>query len=370
VGGRVEPLLALGIVPQSPTELTLTLPSPGTAADVKAALERASRPNSPSPYRALLGNLKEVHQSGAQLRLVFAHPFPDALFALCHPSLLGVGPGPYVAGRPNLSFPAGRPFPDELALSFGTDRQTSRLFALGQLDVRLGGGRESPLTGGAPKLYSTYLVFSPPHVGPEFRQTLEGSINPKTLVPLFVHRPAAPMTSLLPEALIPQREWPESGAPSAVVHRRVTLGYDRSNEAHRGVAERIQVKLHDRGFDLHLVPMGRAELGQAWANREFDTLLMSVLLPCAPAVALGVVLELGGRGDLAQSELTALGAFSDAKERATRARQRAEAVFASVPIVPLFSQGPRLEVSPSVQNLRFDDEGLPLLDDVFLSGAP
>ncbi len=68
----------------------------------------------------------------------------------------------------------------------------------------------------------------------------------------------------------------------------------RTCEDQRAVAERIQVKLHDRGYKVALEPLPRSMLRARWAKGDFELMLHSLLLPPVPGPALAVVLDAGG----------------------------------------------------------------------------
>jgi hypothetical protein len=145
----------------------------------------------------------------------------------------------------------------------------------------------------------------------------------------------------------------------------VTLIYDAANEDQRAVAERIQVKLHDRGYRVALEPLPRAILRARWAKGDFDLMLQSLLLPPVPAPALAIVLDAAGRRDLLGVELPLLGAVADPAARDARARERAVALAPTVPILPLYAQGLGVRVAPELGGLVLDAQGLPVLDGVY-----
>ena len=82
--------------------------------------------------------------------------------------------------------------------------------------------------------------------------------------------------------------------PAPQAGRKVTLLYDASNEDQRAVAERLQVRLHDRGYTVALEPLPRAELRARWAKGDYELMLHSLLLPPVPGPALAVVLDAAG----------------------------------------------------------------------------
>jgi MarR-like DNA-binding transcriptional regulator SgrR of sgrS sRNA len=220
----------------------------------------------------------------------------------------------------------------------------------------------------SPALYATYLTFSPQRVPQDFRQAFESAIDREDLTRLFVRAPAVPMPHLLPPALLSQAPKPRPSAPPAN-SRTVTLLYDAANADQRAVAERIQVKLHDRGYKVALEPQPRNILRTRWAKKDFDLMLQSLLLPPVPGPALAVVLDAGGRKDLLGVELPLIGSVADATARDARARERAVALAPSVPILPLYAQGLGVRAVPELGGLVMDAQGLPVLDGVYFQPA-
>jgi peptide/nickel transport system substrate-binding protein len=136
------------------------------------------------------------------------------------------------------------------------------------------------------------------------------------------------------------------------------------------VTERLQVKLHERGYAVALEPLSRAGLRARWAVGDYELMLHSLLLPPVPGPALAVVLDAGGRKDLLGVELTRIGAQADEAARDEKARARAVALAPSVPMLPLYAQGVAVQVAPEVGGLDFDAQGLPVLDGLYVRPAP
>ncbi|HZN91482.1 MAG TPA: peptide ABC transporter substrate-binding protein [Myxococcales bacterium] len=359
---------------------------PSDLADRWSAL---SQPASLSPYRALLAPLRGegrgLTASAGTFDVALSYPWPDLERTLCHPALGMPDGGPYTATPPRVSFafnlasPEGRPFPDRLQLVAADERRATRLFSTRQADLLLGATVDDAQAGGgpgpvpaapAPALFATYLVYRSAHAGAELRTVLEQSVDPQDLVQRFISAPAVPMTQLLPPALMPAAAAPPApvaGPAPRAPGRELTLFYDTTLDEHRAVAERIQVRLHDRGYRLTLKPVTRAELGARWASGDYDLMLRSLLLPPVPAAALALAIELAGRHDLLAVELSTIGAVADANARDARARERAAVLRASLPLLPLYARAPQLSAAPQVLGLRADGFGLPMLDQVFLS---
>lgn len=376
--GAVQPSLARELSRSTPQAVRLTLPNAATAGALARAWMRLASAEAPSPYRALLypvrGEARQVSTQGATVELMLSFPWPDLERALCHPALAApVAPaqGPFsAAGRgtleAQLAWPQGRPYMDRLLLTGTDERGLARLWSSRQVQLELGVSSETDATTGA-LTYATFLAFSPRKLPADFRQAVESAIDREDLTRLFVHAPAQPMPHLLPPVLMPQGPRPRPAPPAASAPRTVTLLYDASLEDQRAVAERIQVKLHDRGYTVALEPTPRAALRTRWAKGDFELMLHALLLPPVPGPALAVVLEAGGRRDLLGVELPGIGALTDAGARDTRARERALALAPSVPLVPLYVQGLGVRLAPEVGGLRFDAQGLPLVDGLYLA---
>jgi hypothetical protein len=145
-----------------------------------------------------------------------------------------------------------------------------------------------------------------------------------------------------------------------------TLTYDAALEPARAVAERLQLKLHERGYAVTLQPVPHPDVHTKWGNRGYDALLTSVLLPPSPAEAFAVLLELAQRPELAGRELPPLGAAATPEARLQLLADRLTALRATLPLIPLYVQGARVQADATVQGLGFDAQGLPRLDGAFL----
>lgn len=372
--GALQPVLALRMVRTRPQLLEVQLASSAQASAFARALSRLAGSDAPSPYRALLhplqGEGRRLGSVGAGLPLALAYPWPDLERALCHPALgAPEAPGPFVAGgaggaSARTRHPEGRPFLDAVAAASVEERELARRLAQGEAQLTLGGS--APAGGAA--LHATYLAFAPRRVPAQLRQAVESVLDRADLLRLFVRGPAQPMSALLPPALLPPPA--PQARPSAPAHaggRRVGLLYDAGLEDQRAVAERLQVKLHERGYAVALQPASRAALRARWASGDFELMLHAVLLPPVPSLALAVALETGGRRDLLGVELPRLGALADPAARDARARERALALAPSVPLIPLYAQGLALRAAPDVAGLAWDAQGLALLPGLSLA---
>ena len=382
--GHAAPALARELSRPSPQGVRLGLPSPAQAQALVRAWGRLTGTEAPSPYRALLfplrGEGRQLSASGDGLELLLAFPWPDLERALCHPALALARAAPAALGpfastgartlEARLVWPEGRPYLDKLRLLPTDERGLTRLWTNKEAQVVLGVLPDASTVAGA-ALYATYLAWSPRSVPVDFRQAVESALDREDLTHLFVRGPAVPMPHLLPPALLPQAPEPRTTpAPPPRTGSKVTLLYDAESEDQRAVAERLQVKLYDRGYTVALTPLPRAELRARWARGDYELMLHSLLLPPVPGPALAVVLDAAGRKDLLGVELPRIGALPDAAARDAKARERALALAPSVPLLPLYAQGLALRVAPEVGGLVFDAQGLPRLEGVWLQPPP
>ena len=273
--GRVGAALAHEPTRPSPQVVRLALPAPAQAQSLVRAWSRLTGTETPSPYRALLfplvGEGRQLTATGDTLELPLAFPWPDLERALCHPVLAPPSTtpaawGPFSASsaqvlEARLGWPPGRPYVDRLRLQATDERGLARLWSTQGTQVALGVSPE-PGSGAGAALYATYLAWSPRKVPADFRQAVESALDREELTRLFVRGPAEPLSQLLPAVLMPQAPGPRVPAPAPRPGLKVTLLYDTDNEDQRAVAERLQVKLHDRGYTVALTPLDR-EIGRA-----------------------------------------------------------------------------------------------------------
>ncbi len=402
--GRITPMLAQSFIRETDTRLQITLRpgltaasgGPLTAREVAQSLTRAAQAQTHSPYRALLypwrGEGRHVQPFGAgRLGIGLSFPWPDLERTLCHPALalpepsgrtVRPGAGPYLPARAlgvwvaNGAWVGGRPYVDRLAVTSGDAQSSRRLLQLAEAEVGLG-AQVAPYEPAPPPpaLFATWLLFRPERTGEALRGVVERVVDRADLTRFFVHPPAVPMSSLLPPALMPQAPAaPQPARPGArPPGRELTLLYDLGLPDQKGVAERIQVKLHDAGYKVALRGVSRSELRARWANGSFDLMLHALLLPPVPSPALALVLDLAGRRDLLAKELPPLGAVTEDRARDAAARDRARALQGELALVPLYAQGVRWVTHPRVANPQSDGHGVPQLDDLFFlapSGGP
>lgn len=396
-GEQIEPVLGTEFSQPNPRTFRIVLSATArfaggkslTAQDIEASWARLSDVKTLSPYRALLfpirgegteGSLTAFAQSAVELPLAF--PWPDFPKSLCHPALAIRGQPPRVAGigpfslasspealESNLHFPRGRAYLDRIKVLAGTSRSASRTYSLKEAEVLLGQPSEGSHPEATPALFATYLAFSPARVGDGFRNAFESSLDRANLAQFFARGSSVPMQSLLPPDLMSQAQSSGGPRPAAPALHPLTLLYDLSLPEQRSVAERVQVKLHDRGYRIFLKGLSRTDLRARWASGQFDLMLHGLLLPPQPAAALAVVIEAAGRHDLLSTELPPLGTESDRTRRDARARERAVALASQLNLIPLYAQSISISFAPQLSNLVFDAYGLPEFENAFFSSA-
>lgn len=373
---RPVPALARELSRPLPQVVHLTLASPEHAAALARAWARLAGAEAPSPYRALLYPLRaegrQLAASGNTLELPLAFPWPDMERSLCHPALAPPPgrAGPFAPAGPGTleaqpTWPAGRPYLERLLPTATDERGLSRLWAARQAQVVLGVLPEAGTLSG-PALYATYLSWVPRRLPADFRQAVESAVDREDLTRLFVRGPAVAMPHLLPPALLEHPARPQPAPPAPRQGLRVELLYEAGNEDQRAVAERLQVRLHERGYALALQALPRAALRERLARREYEVALQSLLLPPVPGPALAVVLEAAGRRDMLGVELSRIGAVAQEQARQARVRERALALEPTLPLLPLFAQGLAVRAAPEVGGLGFDLQGLLVLESAWL----
>ena len=353
--------------------------TPLGAADVAAALARLLTPATASPHAWIALPIegadavragRAASPSGVQvisdreLLVTLAFPLPEFPWALAAPAAAPVGPGgaglgPYrIAGRSgdalrlaaNDLCPAGRPFADALVLAPRDARAAARGLERGELELAL---RPEPLSAATAPLAATtatYAVVNGRRLGAgagPLRRVL-GALDRAELVRLFVRGPAEPLTGLLPSALLPPAHRPPAPEAAAPLPPRVVLLVRAGAPDARAVAERIQVKLFDRGVRAAVDAVEPARLAARLAVGDFDVALVTVRIVAArPALAAGeVALALGGGPEAARRAMAELAGLDG-----PAAADAAAGVARALDAVPLFASGLRASAAPALQGL-------------------
>jgi peptide/nickel transport system substrate-binding protein len=382
--------------------------APLGAAEVAASLARLLLPATRSPHAWLALPIEgaEAVRTGradalsgiqvlspTELRIALAVPFPDfprllaALPSAIVPRSGGgrIGAGPFLVAQPSadpLAQPTaaaqgalrlvpfdghwrGRPFLDALSFAGLDAREAARTFGRGEVLAAI---RPEPLPQAAtlelPALSATYASVNRARLAGRaepVRRAL-AAINRAELVRLFVRGPAAPLLGLLPAAPAPgQRVAPPP--PPAGEATRLTLLVSSDAPFHRAVADRLQVKLFDRGIKV-AVEAVPAEIFAARALRkDYELALLEVPFQSVnpSATALQAAFALDGPAAALES-LAWLGTVDRGAlpARLTALEERLEAV-------PLFSAALRVSARPgAVQGLLPGADGAVDFGEVWL----
>jgi MarR-like DNA-binding transcriptional regulator SgrR of sgrS sRNA len=356
-----------------------------SADDLAASLARLLRPATGSPHAWLalaIQGAEAVRQgraaalsgiqvlSGLELRVVLDVPFdlPRALAAapaaVLSPGGSGAGPfGPAGRAQGSLRLASfegqcrGRPYADALIVSALDARRAARALLRAEADLLL---RPEAAQGGAsrelPALTASYALVNPRRLGPlagPVRRTL-ADLDRGELTRLFVRGPAMPLRGPLPPAIAesppepPGRpDGPLRGAPA-----RLTLLASSSPDLHRAVADRIQVKLFDRGLRVGVEVAEPAAFSARMAAGDWDLALVAVtFVSASPGLAAVQLAYALGGAPLAARALSRLGS----EEPLAIAAEVVEAAGA----VPLFASGLRATARAGLEGLSPRPDGLP-----------
>ena len=360
--------------------------TPLAAADLASSLTRLLSHDGPHAWLALpilgadayLGG-RAATLAGVQvlsdreLLVTLAFPMPEWPWALAAPaaavtSARGAGAGPFLlqsidaSGAHLVMNPShwrGRPFADRLVLTAGDARAAARALPRGEANLVL---RPEATAGAAgctptPALLVTVAVVNTRRLGggADRVRSVLSSLDRAELARLYARGPSAAMTTLVPPALLPAPAPPpppgdaRSGSSSA---RLVILAAADAPDQ-RAAAERLQVKLFDRGVRAATEPEGPARFASRLAAEDYDVALVPVpVVALAPSLAAGQV-ALATRGPAASRR-----ALSDLAGLApVAAAARAAAVTRTLELVPLFATGFRASAGPALEGLRVHADG-------------
>lgn len=373
--------------------------SPITAADVAAALRRTVQPGIASPHAWValpIAGAEEVRAGRAaalagiaivsdrELLVSLAFPFPDFPWALAAPasapvSATGAGAGPFrLAGArgpgalrlvANDAHHRGRPFADALVLAAESARGAADAVLRGEAQLVLRAEAAGPGARDLPPAVATYALVNVHRLGPgaaPLRAAL-AAVDRGELARRFVHGPAEPLDALLPRFALPPEDPARAGRRAAV---RATSGRPPANVTllvvdgasdQRAVADRLQVKLFDRGIRVAVERVDAARFAERLARGDHDVALVTVTLVSArPALAAAQVALAAGGPRLARHALETLGATRPAALPAALQRLADEAG-----LVPLFATGLRATAAPALQGLAPRADGSVPLGDLW-----
>ncbi|WP_373044123.1 ABC transporter substrate-binding protein [Vulgatibacter sp.] len=304
---------------------------PIRATDLAASLRRLDG----GPWAALVLAVERItprSEHEVEVHLAFPYPrWPEALAEVAASVVpanfttdapLGAGPFRLAAPHRLEAFAGhvdGRPFIDAVHLQPQPDRRAAgRLVGAGRAELGPVRGEGAPL--------ATWIF-----VHPSLGMDVAGAVDRTDLVRWFVPGAAAPFDRLLPSPH-------HAPAPAAAQGTKtppgpVALLYDPAVEGHRQVAERIQLRLHDRGVRVQLDPLG--EVRERAAAGTFQLALVQLPLPADPGLAAASLLHAAGRGGDARRLLAQVGKAGSGKDEAARAT--ASALAGVRGILPLYA---------------------------------
>jgi peptide/nickel transport system substrate-binding protein len=303
--------------------------APLGAAEVAASLARLAAPASPHGWivlpvkgagevragrAAALSGVQVISDAELRVELELPFPgFPQALAALpaavVRAAAPGEGAGPFrrtgeIPGGLRLvafdGFFRGRAFADGLVLRGLDARRAARAFARGEIDLAV---RPEPVPGAAataplPAVTVTWALANASRLGSE-AAAVRGALLAVDRGELarFVRGPAVPLWNPLPPAL-----WPAPAAPPAAPAPAPARPGPRlsllvpSGDVSRSVADRLQVRLFDRGVRVAVEALPPEAFAARLAAGNFDLALLSRTLaaPAPAAAALEVAWALGG----------------------------------------------------------------------------
>jgi peptide/nickel transport system substrate-binding protein len=319
--------------------------------------------------------------SELELRVRLAYPYPAFAHGLAAlpaavvragegGALVGAGPFRLVRrGEAALElaawdgFAGGRPFADTAVLAGSEARPAARALGRGEVEAVL---RPEPVPSAVPAARETgarsvvVAVVSRRLPAADRVRAALAALDRAELA-RRVRAPAVPLTALLPPPLLPPGPTGGRGDASGLPPR-LTLLVPAGPGGSREAAERLQVKLYDRGVRLAIDAVPPAVLAARIAAGEFELALVETwLATSAPATALAqVAWSAGGpvRGaraiaQVARAEPAALPAVSGAIEDELMA-------------VPLHATGLRLGARAAVQGLGIAPDGTVELGDAWL----
>jgi peptide/nickel transport system substrate-binding protein len=342
------------------------------AADVAARLSAALAPGAPAADRwaalpilgadafaegraPLLAGVQVL--SASELLVTTAFPLPELPWLLAAPALALPGAGPFTAAPRAPGAPAilvhndrhhrGRPFADELRVEAVDARAAARQLEQGGLDLVLRPEAAGPRARPLAPLVVTGAALQPARLGAgaaAVRAAL-AAVDRAELARRFVRGPAEPLRTLVPPALLAGAPPEAPGLVAAAAPARIALLADASEPDQRALAERLQVKLFDRGVRATVELVDGARHRARLAAGDYDVALVTVHVQALrPALAAGQIACAIRGADAARRTVAALaGLEGDAALAAADQAGRA------LDLVPLVATGLRLSAAPALQ---------------------
>ena len=296
--------------------------------------------------------------SPSELLVTLAFPLPELPWLLASSALALPGAGPFtLAPRRTPSDPVvlvhndrhhrGRPYADELRLEVTDARTASRLLEQGRIQLVLRPEGAGPRAVALSPLTVTVAALQPSRLGPgaaAVRAAL-AAVDRGELARRFVRGPAEPMRTLVPPAILPGGAAEPAAPAGAPPPARIALLADAGEPDQRALAERLQVKLFDRGVRASVELVDSARHRARVAAGDYDVALVPVRVEALrPALAAGQVAYAVRGAAAARRTLAALaGLEGDAAAAAAASAGR------DLDLVPLVATGLRATPAPALQ---------------------
>lgn len=299
--------------------------------------------------------------SATELLVTLAFPLPEFPWVLATAPLALRGAGPFVAlprRAPtdplvlahNDRHHLGRPFADEVRVVAVDPRAAARLLEQGGLDLVLrpeaAGGRPGPIL---PALAATVAVLNPARLGAgtDAARSALAAVDRTELAHRFVRGAAEPLWTLVPSAILPGAPPAEPSPPGGPAPARLALLADSSAPDQRALAERLQVKLFDRGVRATVELADAARFRARLATGDYDVALLSVPVQAVrPALAAGQIAFAARGAQAARRTMAALAGLQGDAALLAAARAGRE-----LDLVPLVASGARASLGPALQGL-------------------
>jgi peptide/nickel transport system substrate-binding protein len=146
--------------------------------------------------------------------------------------------------------------------------------------------------------------------------------------------------------------FPANALPAGAPPERVTILVRAGVPDERPVAERIQVKLFDRGVRAAVETADPVRFASRLATGDCDVALVTVDLAARPALAAGQIALAVAGPDAARRAMAEMAGLEGEAAAAT-----AERLARSLDVVPLFVAGLRASAAPALQGLAPRSDG-------------
>jgi peptide/nickel transport system substrate-binding protein len=314
----------------------------------------------------LLAGVQVLSQT--ELLVILAFPFPELpwLLAATPAALPDAGPfvldgrrspsGAVVLAR-NDRHHLGRPFADAIELHAVDARAAARRLEEGALDLvvrpEAAGGRAGPAL---PALTVTVAAVNAARLGAgaEAVRRALSALDRAELARRFARGPAEPLGTLVPAAILPGGPAaPRPAVGIAPLPGRVTLLADATAADQRALAQRIQVKLFDRGLRPAVELVDGPRLAERLQAGDYDVALVPVPVTALRAAPAAGQIAFAARGPAAARRAMAelAGLEGDAAVAA------ADRLGRELDLFPLVASGLRASLAPALHGLAPGADG-------------